>query len=319
MTKGEAIDRLLMQYAAQRRENEQTRDARVREARETDPRIARLMDENANLFAAGARKLLADRNGAARCAAELRESVLKNQKEIKRLLAGAGYPESYLDPVYRCAQCRDTGYTDEERQHFCPCFLQNLAREMAQSGQIAESFDSFDESIYPTPEQKAQSLKARDICMRYADEFPGSAEKNLLLTGSSGLGKTFLLNCVAERVAQRGFPAMRVTAFRMLEAMRKYHLGQEDEKGSVFESMLGADMLLIDDLGSEPMLRNVTIEYLFLLLNERAAAHRHTVIATNLSVTQLQERYGERVMSRLLDRRNTIALRLTGDDLRMRK
>ena len=319
MTRGEAIDRLLQQYAALRRENEETRDAHIKEVREKDPRIARLMDENASLFASSTKKLVSNWQDAGTYAKTLRESVLKNQREIRRLLALNRYAETYIDPIYRCEICRDTGYATEDRQRFCNCFLQRLTREMARAGEIAESFEAFDENIYPTEEQKAQSLKARDICEKYADAYPHNPERNLLLTGSSGLGKTFLLNCVAERITRRGGIAMRVTAFRMLEGMRKYHLGQEDERGSVFESMLTSDILLIDDLGSEPMLRNVTVEYLFTLLNERASAHRHTVIATNLSVTQLQERYGERVMSRLLDRRNTVALRLTGDDLRTHK
>ena len=75
-------------------------------------------------------------------------------------------------------------------------------------------------------------------------------------------------------------------------------------------------MLLIDDLGTEPMMRNITVEYLFTLLNERAAAKRHTVVATNLTPTQLRERYGERVASRLLDKTCTAPVLFTGKDLR---
>ena len=76
-------------------------------------------------------------------------------------------------------------------------------------------------------------------------------------------------------------------------------------------------LLLIDDLGTEPMMRNITVEYLFTLLNERIAAKRHTVIATNLSPVQLQERYGERVMSRILDRSRGVALKFVGRDVRL--
>ena len=81
--------------------------------------------------------------------------------------------------------------------------------------------------------------------------------------------------------------------------------------------LVEAPLLLIDDLGAEPMMQNITVEYLFMLLNERMTAKRHTVIATNLSPTQLQERYGERVMSRILDRSRGVALMLTGKDVRL--
>ena len=113
-----------------------------------------------------------------------------------------------------------------------------------------------------------------------------------------------------------GRSAVRVTAFKLFEAMRKQHIGS-DETFDGFTSLIDAPLLLIDDLGTEPMMRNITVEYLFTLLNERALNKRHTVIATNLTPAQLQERYGERVTSRLLDRSQTIALLLKGKDLRL--
>ena len=131
------------------------------------------------------------------------------------------------------------------------------------------------------------------------------------------MGKTFLLNCIFERVTTRGFSAVRITAFRMFEAMRQQHIGN-DEKFTGFSDLIDAPLLLIDDLGTEPMMRNITVEYLFTLLNERAAAKRHTVVATNLTPAQLKERYGERVASRLLDRSLCAAVQLKGKDLRKR-
>ena len=83
-----------------------------------------------------------------------------------------------------------------------------------------------------------------------------------------------------------------------------------------FDQLLNVPLLLIDDLGSEPMMRNITVEYLFTLLNERMAMNRHTVICTNLSPMQVQERYGERVMSRMFDRSRGATIQLTGKDLR---
>ena len=113
----------------------------------------------------------------------------------------------------------------------------------------------------------------------------------------------------------RGFSAVRVTAFRMFEAMRRQHVvGDENYDG--FSALIEVPLLLIDDLGTEPMMRNITLEYLFTLLNERIAAKRHTVIATNLTPAQLKERYGERVASRLLDRSICAPVQFKGKDLR---
>ena len=111
----------------------------------------------------------------------------------------------------------------------------------------------------------------------------------------------------------RGLSAVRITAFRLFEAMRQQHVGN-DERYDGFTSLIEAPLLLIDDLGTEPMMRNITVEYLFTLLNERIAARRSTVIATNLTLDQLKDRYGERVSSRLLD--HCGVLQLKGKDLR---
>ena len=110
---------------------------------------------------------------------------------------------------------------------------------------------------------------------------------------------------------------MRVTAFRMFEAMRRQHVGS-DENYDGFSALIEVPLLLIDDLGTEPMMRNITVEYLFTLLNERMANKRHTVVATNLTPMQIQERYGERVASRLLDSSAGVTARFQGKDLRRR-
>ena len=162
------------------------------------------------------------------------------------------------------------------------------------------------------PSEYFQDPALVGMCEEYADGFPQTRFRNLLLTGAGGLGKTFLLNCIYARVMDRGLSAVRITAFRMFETMRQQHMGAGEADG--FDSLISAPLLLIDDLGTEPMMRNITVEYLFMLLNERIIAKRHTVIATNLSMEQLKERYGERVYSRLMD--HSAVIQLTGKDLR---
>ena len=184
------------------------------------------------------------------------------------------------------------------------------------AGVDEQSFERFDANVAPEADgQRDRLVKARNLCQRYADAFPDTEYRNLLLTGEGGLGKTFLLNCIFGRVTGRGFSAVRVTAFRMFEAMRRQHVvGDENYDG--FSALIEVPLLLIDDLGTEPMMRNITLEYLFTLLNERIAAKRHTVIATNLTPPQLKERYGERVASRLLDRSICAPVQFKGKDLR---
>ncbi len=320
MTQGEAVQRTEREYASQRAKNESERDARVAEVRQKIPEIARLQAELAAAFADGARRALVDGAQAAHIAQALRTRAGDVQRQIACRLEAAGFPQNYMDIRCRCGTCRDTGYVGEDMRGRCQCFTQRvLALRFEHAEGLPEhSFERFDERLYPSASQRAQAVEARNLLETYAERFPESGALNLLLLGASGLGKTFLLDSVARRISERGYVTLRISAFRMFEGMRAYHMG-ENQSGTAFEQMLNCPCLLIDDLGAEPMFKNITVEYLFTLLSERAAARRHTAIATNLSLVQLAERYGERVVSRLLDRSTTEIIRLSGEDLRTRR
>jgi len=324
MTRSEHIQALLEDYARQRAADELDQAQRLEAAVSKAPRIAALRGESASLALSAMRAILDGRT------AEERAAIAQNMKargqainaEIRELLKGAGLPEDALDMRYRCPVCRDTGYVGEAPARFCECFEARLRLRQYEDGSMAgtdeQNFTKFDPEFIPEADgQRARTVQARNLCERYADSFPDTDYRNLLLCGEGGLGKTFLLNCVFERVTSRGFSAVRITAFRLFEAMRQQHVGN-DEKFDGFSTLIEAPLLLIDDLGTEPMMRNITVEYLFTLLNERAAAKRHTVVATNLTPAQIKERYGERVASRLLDRTSTAPVQLKGKDLRQR-
>ena len=322
MTRSEHIRALLQEYAEQRARNEQAQQARLEDACAREPEIARLRAQSAELALGAMRSILNQQTAAQReaTAREMKEQGRAINARIRQLLVRAGLPENELELRYRCEKCRDTGYVGDAPARFCECFEQRLRLRQHEDGSMAgldeQNFERFDPTVAPEEEgQRDQLVKAKNFCEQYADSYPDTRFRNLLLVGAGGLGKTFLLNSIFERVTSRGFSAVRITAFRMFEAMREQHVGN-DPKFDGFSSLVEAPLLLIDDLGAEPMMRNITIEYLFTLLNERIASRRHTVVATNLLPTQLKERYGERVASRLLDRKLCAALLLKGKDLR---
>ena len=323
MTRAECVRELLGEYQARRAQNERELDLRVDEAVRLDPEIARLREENQSLAFETVRKIMTLDGEKERreCAEQMRQRGVFNNGEIRRRLKAAGLPENHLELQYRCDACRDTGYVGEAPSRFCDCFEAELRRMIHEDGSMAgteeQCFERFDETVYPEEgNQRARMLRARELCEEYANSFPEGKYLNLLLAGTIGQGKTFLLNCIYERVVSRGHSAVRVTAFRMFEAMRRQHFANTAEERE-FSELVDAPLLLIDDLGTEPMMRNITVEYLFMLLNERMAAKRHTVIATNLSPVQLKEMYGERVMSRIMDRSRGVALMLSGKDVRL--
>lgn len=323
MTRADCIRELLNEYQAQRNLNEQEQDRRIAEAGRIDPEIQRLREENATLALSTMKRVMSlDSLEERRAAAEkMKQRGIFNNGEIRKRLKLAGFPEDYLDLKYRCSICRDTGYVGEAPSRFCECFESRLRLKQYEDGSMADAreqrFETFDENRIPEENGQREKLNlVRRACEDYADSYPATRFQNLVLTGAGGLGKTFLLNCIFERVVARGFSAVRITAFRLFESMRRQHFGSS-EGDMDFNQLVEAPMLLIDDLGTEPMMRNITVEYLFTLLNERNAAGRHTVIATNLSPVQIKETYGERVASRLLDRSRCAAMMLEGKDLRL--
>lgn len=309
-------------YAQRREEDEQARDGRIQEALRRDPEIGQLQDALRSCFVQSTRTMLADASRATDLADQLKADVRLIQMQIRERLARLGLPEDFMEIRYQCGDCKDTGFLGAFNQQVCKCYqlqrVQLMRRDANLTGADGQSFEAFELGVFPEGEQRERAQSAMRHCECYADALSEKRGKlNLVLIGASGLGKTYLLNCIAGRAIQRGVPAMAVTAFHMLGAMRDYHFGQTGDE-SLLNQMVGAELLLIDDLGTEPMLRNITVEYLFMLLNERMNARRHTVIATNLSPEELQERYNERVASRLMDRQNGEFIRLTGTDLRFR-
>ena len=322
MTRAEHIRALLAEYDRQRSINEADMANRESQVFNRVPRVAELRRESASLALKAMRAILEQSTAEERAAIarDMKARGLAINAEIRRLLKGNGFPENALEPRYRCPVCRDTGYVGEAPARFCECFETRLRLRQYEDGSMAgldqQNFDTFDLSFIPEADgQREQMRGARNLCQAYADGFPNTEKRNLLLTGGGGLGKTFLLNCVFERVISRGYSAVRITAFRLFETMRQQHMSN-DESFEGFSALIEVPLLLIDDLGTEPMMRNITIEYLFTLLNERGAARRHTVVATNLTPDDIKNRYGERVASRLLDRSAGKMLLFKGRDLR---
>ncbi len=240
-------------------------------------------------------------------------------------LAEAGYKPEELEPPYRCPLCRDTGYVDIPKRP-CECFERRLREKLiARSGlgsAPGHTFAHFNPDVFSDEAEKG--LSQRETMRRlerfargYAENFPDNEKRDLTFTGPSGLGKTFLADCIAARVMERGFGVLRMTAFRLIEALRRHHMGR-DEDGEL-EIILSADLLLIDDLGTEPLFQNISGEYMFTLINERQQAKKSTIIATNLTLAELRDRYTERFTSRLLNAECAAAVPFSGRDVRLRR
>ena len=178
------------------------------------------------------------------------------------------------------------------------------------------SFEMFNLNIFnntPLSDGKSQQdlmLSYKKQLQDYANSFP-NCKQILLLSGPTGLGKTYIAKCVMRRVIERGYTAAFYTAYRLFSLFHADRLSEPVDLTPIFE----VPLLVIDDVGTEPMTRNVTVEYFFDLINERTAAGLHTVIVTNLAFHDLKERYGDRIHSRLMDKCSSKKL-FKGKDVR---
>ena len=299
-------------YDAIRQKNEEERERRRREVFAAVPRLAELDRELTSLLVASLKDAL---DGKSTDTAAIQALV----DESRALLVQAGYDANYLDPIYTCPDCRDTGTRDDAQR--CACFKRRLLEDKLAEARLTDSDVSFekfnlslfsDEPIENGKSQRDMMRRIRQICETWANNFPGGTPI-LLLAGSAGLGKTYVSKCIMRRVIERGYTAAYYTAYRLFSLFHSDRMGESVDLSPLFE----VPLLIIDDLGTEPMTRNVTIEYFFDLLNERYVAGLHTVIVTNLSFLELKQLYGDRIHSRLMDVRYSQKIIFKGRDVRI--
>ena len=315
----------LSDLEAQRARNMDEEQRRKDEACEKSSAIAELLQKRQQLFFGGMRRAFA----APAQAKEISDSMRKEMEEInaglRKALRGCGLPEDYLQPVYRCPICKDTGYVGEPVHEPCVCLkravLNKLYENEGLQGLENENFEMFNENLFPdTPfenmkgNQRAFIRRCRKFCEDYANEFESNSGKGLFMFGASGLGKTFLMNCVAQRVLERGFSVVVISAYKLMETMRKYQFSGEGMEQ--VQDMLTCDLLAIDDLGSEPMFREVTTSALYHIVSERGNANRSIIVTSNCDVEQLYEKYGDRIAARLTNPSRVGVIQFMGIDVR---
>lgn len=240
------------------------------------------------------------------------------QQKSSLLLEQTGFAPNYLEPIYNCHKCHDTGFLPDSGH--CECFKKMLLEDKLDTARLTDpsiSFERFSLDIFddtPLEQDKSQRdymVKYKQVFEQYANSFPNCVPI-LLFAGSAGLGKTYCAKCIMRCVIERGYTAALYTAYRLFSMFHAHRLGENIDLEPIFE----VPLLIVDDLGTEPMTKNVTIEYFFDLLNERLSANRHTIVATNLGFHEIKQRYDDRIHSRLMDKRLSQKIIFKGKDLR---
>lgn len=288
------------------------------------PALAALERRIAESGAAAVSAIGAGQDSAQLLARLARESG-EAQAERARLLRENGFPPGYLQPGYRCPDCMDTGFVRGLR---CECFktlLRNMAyRELCMDAPMERSsFECFRLDYYGEENDPATGVSPRRhmegvlaFCKAYADAF-GPSAGSLLFYGPTGLGKTHLSLAIARQVIGQGFGVIYGSVQNLLGRMEREHFSRYGESGAgTEESLLSCDLLILDDLGAE-FPTSFSASAIYNIVNTRLNRALPTIVNTNLSPRQREEKYGERVSSRIIG--NYTTLRFFGADIRQVK
>ncbi len=236
-----------------------------------------------------------------------------------RLLKEAGFPSDYLNPIYQCPKCRDTGFLPESRSK-CSCFIAAQTRLLFEQSGISDliqiqNFDtlSFD---YFNDAESASYSNALNNARNFIRSF-NSDYQNLVFYGNVGTGKTFLSCCIAKELMETGFSVTYKSADRLFKDLVDLRFGDDkNEYFSFIEDLDQCDLLIIDDLGTEAITERVKAD-LFTCLNNRDLLKKATLISTNLTLDELNRRYSERIFSRISS--HFTFCKFEGRDIRMLK
>ncbi len=248
------------------------------------------------------------------------EQLLSDRADLLRM---TGYPKDYLDLKYACEACLDTGFI-QNGERLCTCMRRALVLagyETSGIGPLLErqTFENFSLQYYTDPADKKRMEQILDTVRRYVERFSDEKSQNLLFFGQTGLGKTHLSSAIAKSLIDRGFDVLYETAqnifgdFEDERFNRTYNTGMEDKKTDRYFS---CDLLIIDDLGAE-LSNQFTAACLYNLINTRYNQGKSCIISTNLTHSDIEKRYSQRVLSRLLGQYQN--LQFTGRDIRMMK
>ncbi len=282
--------------------------------------------------------ILKDANIADSLINELRATLERLKSEKAMLLNEFSYPSDFLEPKYNCTLCKDTGYVSSGiKTEKCSCYKQkyinNLYNQSNLKLALYENFSMFDENYYPDIVDEAKYgirisprnnvLKIKERASEFIANIASLDNKNLFFCGPTGVGKTFMINCIAAELLNKSITVLYQTSPSLFNTINEYKLKSFKEteyEDSTYDNIFDVEVLIIDDLGTESPSAARYAELLN-ILNSRHDKNLQrpckTIIATNMGVGNLHQYYDERVASRIIG--SFDLFKFAGEDIRVLK
>lgn len=256
----------------------------------------------------------------------LKETLYELKQQKEKLLTAGHYSSDYLDEQFDCSDCKDTGYIGNNECHCLKQAIINYAYEQSNLKHILtkENFDTFSFDYYSKENDPKTGLSpyknmlsVHHLCVEFVESFDHE-NKNLILYGESGLGKTFLCNSIAKELLDQSKTVIYLSAFQLFRLFENYRFHNKEEivSNADIENIFECDLLIIDDLGTE-FSNALTSAELFNCLNTRLLNQKSTVISTNLAPKEWVNAYSERIISRIFG--YYTQLKFFGSDIRLKR
>lgn len=316
------IHEILRDYEEKRNRAKAFKEKRLQEVYEKVPRIKKIDEELQRTGISISKALIRGTEDPEKTIENFKQKLEQLKQERAILLTENNIPLQYLDENYSCEECKDTGFLNSGQK--CKCFKQQLivkAYNMSNLSNVLkkENFQHFNLDLFSDKPFEGQSLSPKEnmmdilnICEGFVFNFNENNEENLLFYGETGLGKTFLTNCIAKALLDKGKIVIYQTSFKLLEILEELRFKNNDDKEK-YNLLFEADLLIIDDLGTE-MTNTFTNSEIFNIINSRLLSNKKTIVSTNLSPKEMMDRYDDRIFSRLFSK--FTVLHFFGKDLR---
>lgn len=323
------LELLLTQYEQKRRNAEIDLENRKQELYKKIPRLEEIETEINKISINKAKSILSNINNISK----FDEQVLMLKEEKNKIMEEAGIDLGFFKPAYECDICRDTGYVIDDigKNTMCKCLKQHLLNSLYNKSNLSnidkENFNNFDESLFSNKiidgygcSPRENIINIKKASMNFVNNFDSEDTKNLLFSGSTGLGKSYMSNCIANELLKKGKTVLYQTAPVLLETIidNKFNKYKTNSTTDLYNEVLSVDLLIIDDLGTE-YLNAMKLSELFTIINTRILnlnKNTRTIISTNLNTKQIFNVYEERIGSRLAKYYNWY--QFFGEDLRMK-
>ena len=313
------LDYLLVEYEQKRRNAENDLEKRKNDLYKKYPKLEEIEDEINKISISKTKSILINKLSD-NLNIKFDNELIKLKQAKEKILKKEDIDDSFFKPKYECEKCKDTGYITflNQKTQMCNCLKQKLINISYNKSNLSnlqkENFKNFNANLFSnekniekykmniSPRENINTIKKASI--NFVKNFENPEAKNLFFTGNTGLGKTYMTNCIANEMLKLGKTVLYQTAPVLLETIidNKFNKYKTSNTNDFYDQVLGANLLIIDDLGTE-CVNSMKLSELFTIINSRCLNLNNkitkTIISTNLDIEKIFDVYEERIGSRI--------------------